>query len=76
MKVSFEQVLAKAQEYKADMVKFLRDMVRIPSESCQEKEVVLRIKEVGGSGVAEGTMAEVLLYEERQRWHSAKDISC
>src|SRR5690554_3555628 len=27
------------------MTKFLRDMIRIPSESCNEKEVVLRIKE-------------------------------
>ena len=45
MKVPFEQVLAKAESYKKDMVKFLRDMVAIPSESCQEREVVLRIKE-------------------------------
>lgn len=41
----FEQILAKAQEYKADMTRFLRDMVKIPSESCDEKAVVLRIKE-------------------------------
>ena len=27
------------------MVKFLRDMVAIPSESCEERDVVLRIKE-------------------------------
>lgn len=41
----FDKILEKAQEYKADMTKFLRDMVRIPSESCDEKLVVLRIKE-------------------------------
>ena len=45
MKVPFEQVLEKAQSYKKDMVKFLRDMIRIPSESCEEKDVILRIKE-------------------------------
>jgi putative selenium metabolism hydrolase len=41
----FAEILKKAEEYKDDMTKFLRDMVRIPSESCQEKDVVLRIKE-------------------------------
>ncbi len=45
MKVSFEEVLKKAESYKADMTKFLRDMIAIPSESCGEREVVLRIKE-------------------------------
>ncbi len=34
-----------AQGYEADMSKFLRDMIALPSESCGEKEVVLRIKE-------------------------------
>jgi len=41
----FNKILEKAREYKADMTAFLRDMVRIPSESCDEKLVVLRIKE-------------------------------
>lgn len=41
----FEKILEKAEEYKADMTKFLRDMVAIPSESCDEEKVVLRIKE-------------------------------
>ena len=41
----FNRILEKAQEYKADMSQFLRDMVRIPSESCDEQKVVLRIKE-------------------------------
>ena len=45
MKGPFEQVLEKAKAYKKDMVKFLRDMIRIPSESCEEKDVILRIKE-------------------------------
>ncbi len=34
-----------SEKYRADMSKFLRDMIRIPSESCKEKEVVHRIKE-------------------------------
>jgi len=41
----FDKILELAREYKADMTKFLRDMVSIPSESCGEKKVVLRIKE-------------------------------
>ncbi len=41
----FQKILEKAQEYKDDMTKFLRDMVAIPSESCDEEKVVLRIKE-------------------------------
>ena len=41
----FSRILEKAQEYKADMTRFLRDMVAIPSESCDEKRVILRIKE-------------------------------
>lgn len=43
--IPFEQILAKANQYKEDMSAFLRDMIRIPSESCQEKDVILRIKQ-------------------------------
>ncbi|MCW8331152.1 YgeY family selenium metabolism-linked hydrolase [Photobacterium sp. SDRW27] len=45
MNIPFNKVLEKAQEYKADMSQFLRDMIAIPSESCDEEKVVLRIKE-------------------------------
>jgi len=45
MNIPFADVLAKAEDYKADMTKFLRDMIAIPSESCDEEKVVLRIKE-------------------------------
>ncbi|MGF1698766.1 YgeY family selenium metabolism-linked hydrolase [Photobacterium makurazakiensis] len=45
MNIPFAKVLEKAQEYKADMSRFLRDMIAIPSESCDEEKVVLRIKE-------------------------------
>ena len=34
-----------AEKYKPDMSRFLRDMIAIPSESCCEKKVILRIKE-------------------------------
>ncbi len=44
-KIPFEKILEKAKSYEKDMTKFLRDMIRIPSESCDEKEVVLRIKQ-------------------------------
>ena len=39
-----KKVMAQAEKYAPEMTQFLRDMVAIPSESCQEKEVVLRIK--------------------------------
>jgi len=38
-------ILQKAEEYRADMASFLRDMIAIPSESCQEERIILRIKE-------------------------------
>ncbi len=44
-KIPFEAIVERAEHYKADMSKFLRDMIAIPSESCNEEKVVLRIKE-------------------------------
>lgn len=43
--LDFKKINALAEECKPQMSAFLRDMIRIPSESCQEKTVVLRIKE-------------------------------
>lgn len=43
--MDYKKILSKSEEYKKDMSKFLRDMIAIPSESGQEKEVILRIKE-------------------------------
>ncbi|WP_461615574.1 YgeY family selenium metabolism-linked hydrolase [Clostridium sp. Marseille-QA1073] len=61
-----EEILKLAEKYKPEMAKFLRDMIRIPSESCQEKEVVLRIKEemekVGFDKVEIDPMGNVLGY--------------
>ncbi|AMO57679.1 peptidase M20 [Endozoicomonas montiporae] len=45
LKLPFADILKKAEEYKPDMTRFLRDMIAIPSESCDEEKVVLRIKE-------------------------------
>lgn len=45
MKIISQKVLKLSEKYREDMCKFLRDMIAIPSESCEEKSVVLRIKE-------------------------------
>jgi putative selenium metabolism hydrolase len=43
--LDFAKIKELAGSYKPDMTRFLRDMIRLPSESCQEKAVVERIKE-------------------------------
>lgn len=66
MKINFQQILERANNYREDMSKFLRDMIRIPSESCEEKAVVLRIKEemekVGFDKVEIDKMGNILGY--------------
>ena len=42
--MDFEAIKSAAEGYKADMTRFLRDMISHPSESCEEKEVVMCIK--------------------------------
>jgi len=44
MKVNFDDILKKANDYLPQMTQFLRDMVKIPSESSGEKEVIECIK--------------------------------
>lgn len=39
-----ESIIQLSEKYKEDMVKFLRDMVSIPSTSCNEEKVIQRIK--------------------------------
>lgn len=55
-----------AEAYKPEMTAFLRDMIRLPSESCQEKAVVLRIKkemqQVGFDRVEIDPMGNILGY--------------
>ena len=41
--MNFDAIKQAAQNYQADMTRFLRDMIAIPSESCEEEGVVRRI---------------------------------
>ncbi|MDD4184595.1 MAG: YgeY family selenium metabolism-linked hydrolase [Candidatus Izemoplasmatales bacterium] len=45
MKIAFEKVMELSLKYEPEMTKFLRDMIAIPSESCQEEKVIQRIKQ-------------------------------
>jgi putative selenium metabolism hydrolase len=41
----FQRIKKAAEGYQAEMTKFLRDLIRIPGESCGEKETAARIVE-------------------------------
>jgi putative selenium metabolism hydrolase len=43
--MNFAAIKKAAEAYEADMTKFLRDLVRLPGESCGEKETAARILE-------------------------------
>ncbi|XMB67247.1 YgeY family selenium metabolism-linked hydrolase [Mycoplasmatota bacterium zrk1] len=43
--MNFTEVKNKAESYKVDMTKFLRDLIKLPGESCNEEATALRIKE-------------------------------
>ena len=43
--MDFEQIKQAAEGYQKDMSRFLRDMIAIPSESCEEAGVVERIRQ-------------------------------
>ena len=69
MALDYAKIKAAAEGYKADMVRFLRDMISHPSESCEEKEVAACIKaeleklgydkvEIDGLGNVIGWMGE------------------
>ena len=69
MALDYEAIKKAAEGYKADMVRFLREMISYPSESCEEKEVVACIRaeleklgydkvEVDGLGNVIGWMGE------------------
>ena len=38
--MDYSKILEAAQSYQEDMTAFLRDMIKIPSESCEEEGVV------------------------------------
>ena len=44
MALDYSAIRAAAEGYKDDMVRFLRQMISYPSESCEEKEVIACIK--------------------------------
>ncbi len=44
MSLDYNAIKRAAEDYKADMVRFLRAMISHPSESCEEKEVVACIR--------------------------------
>lgn len=66
MELDFKKILSKAESYKEDMTRFLRDMIAIPSESCQERGVIERIKEemqkVGFDRIEIDPMGNILGY--------------
>lgn len=43
--IPFDDILKLAKRYQPEMTRFLRDMIAIPSESCDEKRVINRIQE-------------------------------
>ncbi len=65
-KLDTDKINELAQAYLPNMTEFLRDMVAIPSESCDEKKVILRIKEemekVGFDRVEIDPMGNILGY--------------
>lgn len=64
--IEFKEILEKAESYRDDISAFLRDMIRLPSESCNEKEVILRIEEemekVGFDKIEIDPMGNILGY--------------
>ena len=44
MELDYGKIKAAAESYKKEMSAFLRAMISYPSESCEEKEVVMCIK--------------------------------
>ena len=64
--MDFNQIKKAAENYEKDMTKFLRDLVKIPGESCGEEGHVMRIKEemekVGFDKVEIDPMGNILGY--------------
>ena len=45
MAIDYRLVLEQAEGYRPAISRFLRDLIALPSESCQEKEVIRRIRQ-------------------------------
>ena len=77
MAIDFNQVLERAEAYRPEISAFLRDMVAIPSESCDEEKVIRRIRKemekVGFDRVEIDPMGNILGYIGRGRHLIAMD---
>ena len=66
MTIDFAAVLARAEFYRPQISRFLREMVALPSESCQEQQVIERIRQemvaVGFDRVEVDPMGNILGY--------------
>ncbi|WP_034917762.1 YgeY family selenium metabolism-linked hydrolase [Erwinia sp. 9145] len=64
--IPYEDILKLAKKYQPDMTRFLRDMIAIPGESCDEERVIKRIREemikVGFDKVEIDPMGNILGY--------------
>lgn len=64
--MDFSKIKQAAEQYEAEMTKFLRDLVKIPGESCQEKGHIERIRQemekVGFDRVEVDPMGNILGY--------------
>jgi putative selenium metabolism hydrolase len=64
--MDFEGIKAAAENYQQDMTRFLRDLIRLPGESTQEKPTALRIieemKKVGFDEAGIDAMGNVIGY--------------
>jgi len=66
MEIDFKKLLEQAYKYENEISKFLRDMIKISSESCNEENVIIRIKEemekVGFDKIKIDKMGNILGY--------------
>jgi putative selenium metabolism hydrolase len=66
MELDFNRILAGARGHRQEIFKFLREMIAIPSESCQEERLIRRIREemerVGFDRVETDPMGNLLGY--------------
>ena len=64
--LDFNKINELAESYKPEMTQFLRDMIKLPSESCNEEAVVQRIKQemekVGFDRIEIDPMGNILGY--------------
>ena len=76
--MNFEAIKKAAQDYRPAMAKFLRDMIAIPSESCQEEGVVRRRRrpevDPPGQEVAQTSRVAAILFQKSQIIEKRLDV--